>query len=169
LRFCLPYAAPGAAGSLLAGSVIQTGRGGVSVGMSLSPPPRVIGPAAALIAVVATVGLAGCGGGGSSGTTAGTTAAQSSAEGGAQSSGAQTVEIKGFAFHPADLTVARGTAVEFPNEDSSPHTVTAKSSEAFDSGTIQPGKSAELTFAQPGTFAYYCQFHPFMKGTITVE
>lgn len=128
--------------------------------MSLSPPLRVFVRAAALILLVAAVGLAGCGGGGGSGTTAGTTAAQSS--------GAQTVEIKGFAYSPADLTVARGTAVEFPNEDSSPHTVTAKSSGAFDSGTIQPGKSAELTFDEPGTFAYYCQFHPFMKGTITV-
>jgi plastocyanin len=124
--------------------------------MGLSPSP--IRRVATLVPVVVAVALTGCGGGGY----ASTTPAQSG-------SGAQSVEIKDFAYAPADLTVAGGTTVEFPNEDSTPHTATSKSSGAFDTGTIQPGKSAELTFDEAGTFAYYCQFHPFMKGTITVE
>jgi plastocyanin len=124
--------------------------------MGLSPSP--IRRVATLVPVVVAVALTGCGGGGG----ASTTAAQSG-------SGAQTVAIKDFAYAPADLTVAKGTTVEFPNEDSTPHTATSKASGAFDTGTIKPGKSAELTFDEPGTFAYYCQFHPFMKGTITVE
>jgi plastocyanin len=136
-------------------SVIQIGPAGVSVGMGLSPSPirRVV----ALVPVVVVVGLAGCGGGAAS-----TTAAQSG-------SAAQSVEIKDFAFAPAALTVAKGTTIEFPNEDSTPHTATSKSSGAFDTGTIQPGKSAKLAFDDAGTFAYYCAFHPFMKGTVTVE
>jgi plastocyanin len=128
--------------------------------MGLSPRP--IRRVAALVPVVAAVALAGCGGGGDASTTAGDTAA-------AQSGGAQTVQIKGFAYAPADLTVAKGTTVEFSNEDGSPHTATSEDSGAFDTGTIKPGKSAELNLEEPGTFAYYCQFHPFMKGTITVE
>jgi plastocyanin len=126
--------------------------------MGLSP--SLIKRVAALLPVVVAVGLAGCGGGGDATTAAGAEA---------PSAGPRTVEITGFAFKPADLTVAEGTAVEFPNEDGSPHTATSEDSGAFDTGTIEPGKSAELTFDEAGTFAYYCQFHPFMKGTITVE
>ena len=77
--------------------------------------------------------------------------------------------IADFAFAPPGLTVAKGTTVEFTNEDETSHTATAKGSGAFDTGTIKPGKSAEVTLEKTGTFAYYCAFHPFMKGTITVE
>jgi plastocyanin len=123
---------------------------------------------ATLVPVVVAVGLAGCG---DASSTAGdtTAAASSGSSAGSQTGGPQTVAIKGFAYAPADLTVVKGTAVEFPNEDGSPHTATSEDSGAFDTGTIEPGKSAELTFDETGSFAYYCQFHPFMKGTIIVE
>jgi plastocyanin len=65
--------------------------------------------------------------------------------------------------------VAKGTTIEFPNEDETPHTATSKTPEAFDTGPIKPGSSGKVTLDKAGTFAYYCQFHPFMTGTITVE
>jgi plastocyanin len=142
--------------------VIQIAAAAVSVGMGLSP--RAVRRAAALLPVVVAVGLSGCGGGAGAGTETTSTAGKGTA-----ATGTKTVTIEGFAFTPATLTVPRGTTVEFPNEDSTPHTATSKSSGAFDTGTIEPGKSAELSFDQAGTFAYYCAFHPFMKGTIVVE
>ncbi|MFN8163229.1 MAG: cupredoxin domain-containing protein [Solirubrobacterales bacterium] len=39
----------------------------------------------------------------------------------------------------------------------------------IESGSIDTGEAATITLEKPGTFAYYCAFHPFMKGTITVE
>src|SRR5437764_449904 len=37
----------------------------------------------------------------------------------------KTVTIKGFAYSPAALTVAKGTKVTFTNQDSATHTVTS--------------------------------------------
>jgi hypothetical protein len=36
-------------------------------------------------------------------------------------------------------------------------------------GTINPGKSTTITLGRPGTYTYFCQFHAFMHGTITVR
>jgi plastocyanin len=118
--------------------------------------------AAVLLPLVVAVGIAGCGGSGG----ASTSGAQSAS---GATGGTQAVKIADFAFSPANLTVAKGTTVDFTNDDETSHTATAKGSGAFDTGTIKPGQSAEVTLDQTGTFAYYCAFHPFMKGTITVE
>ena len=50
---------------------------------------------------------------------------------------------QGLRLRAADLTVAGGTTVKFTNEDSTPHTATSKDSGAFESGTIETGKSAD--------------------------
>jgi plastocyanin len=101
-----------------------------------------------------------------SGSAAGDSTASSSAAGGG---GAKSVTIKDYTYKPASLTVPVGTTVKFTNQDSTPHTATSKQSGAFESGSIDTGKSGEITLEKTGTFAYYCVFHPFMKGTITVE
>lgn len=87
----------------------------------------------------------------------------------AEPGGAEAVEIVDYEYAPADLTVSAGTTVTFNNQDSTGHTATSERSGAFDSGSIGAGASGEITLEQPGTLAYYCAFHPFMKGTITVE
>jgi plastocyanin len=84
------------------------------------------------------------------------------------SGGTETVSIKDYAYAPVDLTVAKGTTVEFSNEDSTSHTATATDAGALDTGTIAPGKSKTVSFETPGTFRYFCAFHPFMKGTVPV-
>ena len=91
----------------------------------------------------------------------------------ASSAGAQgnttTVSIGDFFFSPASVTVQPGTTVTWVNNGQAPHTVTATDpAGAFDSGTLQPGESFSFTFKQPGTYAYHCTIHPFMKGTVTV-
>ena len=79
-----------------------------------------------------------------------------------------TVSIKGFAFNPPNATLAPGTTVTWVNDDQAPHTTTANDG-AFDSGTLQPGQSYSFTFDKPGTYAYHCNIHPYMTGTITVS
>ncbi len=76
-----------------------------------------------------------------------------------------SIEISGFAFSPAEVTVAKGTTVTWTNKDSVGHTITSSS---FDSGTISSGGKFSFTFAQAGTYDYYCAIHPSMKGKITV-
>ncbi|MDJ0826464.1 MAG: cupredoxin family copper-binding protein [Rhodobacter sp.] len=75
------------------------------------------------------------------------------------------VQIQGFAFSPAALSVAAGDTVVFTNGDGAPHTATAADG-AFDTGRINPGASAQITVSAAGSFAYRCRFHPNMTGTI---
>ena len=83
-------------------------------------------------------------------------------------SGHVKVSISGYAFHPATITVGVGTKVTFTNHDQTVHTATAGGS-GFDTGTVKPGRSATITLRRPGTYAYVCQFHAFMHGTVVVK
>jgi plastocyanin len=126
----------------------------VSVGMGSTRPPV---SAVFLLAALATL-VAGCGGGGGD---------QSSPA--ASGAGVSAVTIEDYTYKPASIMVPKGTTVTFTNRDSTPHTATSKQSGAFESGSIDTGKSGKVTLEETGTFAYYCLFHPFMKGTIVVE
>lgn len=113
---------------------------------------------AGLATVALALSIAGCGGATDSNPeVSSTTAAQGDA-----------VTIKGFEFGPPSLTVAPGTKVTWTNEDSTNHTATANNG-SFDTGTIKPSARLSATLTKPGTYTYTCQFHPFMKGTITVK
>lgn len=122
-----------------------------SVGAALSP-----------LAAIAVL-LVGCGGSGD-----GTDQTSAAAKGGGGGR-AETVTISDYLYKPARITVPEGTTVTFTNRDSTPHTATSKEPGRFDSDSIDTGKSAEVVLDETGSFAYYCLFHPFMKGTITVE
>ncbi len=86
--------------------------------------------------------------------------------GGTGGSGA-SVTIQGFAFSPADLTVAKGATVTWTNQDSVPHTV------KFGDGTVSPtlnkGESYSRTFSDAGEFSYICGIHPSMTGKVKVS
>lgn len=120
-----------------------------SVGAALSP------------LAAAAVLLVGCGGGD------GTDQTPSSASGGSQS--AKTVAIRDYLYKPATITVPAGTTIAFTNHDSTPHTATSRESGAFESGSIDTDATGEVRLEESGTFAFYCLFHPFMKGTIIIE
>ena len=47
------------------------------------------------------------------------------------------------------------------------HTSTSTTG-VWDTGTLKVGESSYFTFTQPGMYAYYCAFHPRMRGSITV-
>lgn len=83
--------------------------------------------------------------------------------------GPVAVAISGYAFHPHVLTVPAGTAVTFVNHDQTAHTATASHQPgAFDTGTLGAGQSKRIILSKPGSYTYYCQFHAFMRATITV-
>ena len=125
---------------------------------------RFLPAAFAALLVGIAIPLVGCGGGGGTDSTSAATASS-----GAASSGAEAVTIADYTYKPAKIVVPAGTTIEFSNEDSTPHTATSKQSGAFETGSIDTGKSAKIVLEKPGTYAYFCAFHPFMKGTITVE
>lgn len=81
---------------------------------------------------------------------------------------ADQVEIAEFLYAPEAVTVAAGTEVTWTNSDTAPHTATADDS-SFDTGTLKKSDAGSATFDEPGTYAYYCRFHPFMKGTVEVR
>jgi len=77
------------------------------------------------------------------------------------------VSVVDVAFAPADIDIPVGTRVEWANDDPFAHTVTARDG-AFDSGNLETGGTFSRSFAQPGTFEYFCAIHPSMTGTVTV-
>jgi plastocyanin len=89
------------------------------------------------------------------------------AEGGqpAAAAGDGTVRMAGLSFAPATLTVDRGTTVVFDNDDTAPHTVTARSG-GVDSGVLDPGK--QFSLAVTDGFDYFCSIHPSMTAKIAV-
>lgn len=72
-------------------------------------------------------------------------------------------------YSPQTITVVIGVnnTVTWVNNDDAPHTVTA-SDGSFNSGNINAGQSWTHTFTAPGTYSYYCAYHPWMKGTVVV-
>ena len=74
-----------------------------------------------------------------------------------------TVSIKNMAFSPTPLSITKGAAVTWINNDAITHTVTADDG-SFNSGNIAPGYSFTHTFSSVGTITYHCSIHPMMKG-----
>jgi plastocyanin len=74
-----------------------------------------------------------------------------------------------FAFEPNDASVAAGGKVTVTNKGQAPHTLTLDDVDA-DTGTIEPGASAELTAPDaPGSYSYRCTVHPArMRGVLVV-
>jgi plastocyanin len=92
--------------------------------------------------------------------------------GGGGGSGGQAakgaVRIADFAFTPDSRSAKVGDSVKWTNEDGATHRVTADDG-AFDSGNLAAGKAFSFTFDKAGTFAYHCNIHQRMTGTVTVS
>jgi len=78
------------------------------------------------------------------------------------------VAISKMRFGPAELTVKAGTTVEWINQDTVPHTATARD-RSWSSGLFSQGQSWRRTFTVAGRYPYFCEVHPFMKGTVVVQ
>jgi plastocyanin len=77
------------------------------------------------------------------------------------------IDITGFSF-PADTGVAKGDTVMWTNKMRAQHTVTSDKEGEFDSGQLGQNQSFLHTFNEAGAFAYHCENHPDMTGTVTV-
>jgi plastocyanin len=137
-----------------------------------APSPLVL-----LLALVALAGglAAGCGGDDDSGTPATAEAttsdqntASAAADDGAGGPSTDRVAIADFAFDPEAVAVDAGTKLTWTNDDEAPHTATADDG-SFDTGTLTLDDTGVVALDQPGTYTYYCRFHPFMKGTVEVR
>lgn len=80
---------------------------------------------------------------------------------------AEKVEIVEFTYEPDPVVVQVGGKVIWQNQDTAPHTATADDG-SFDTGTIEKGKLGSATFKEAGTFTYFCEIHPTMRGTVEV-
>jgi plastocyanin len=84
-----------------------------------------------------------------------------------------TITIQTFQFKPAKLEVKAGTQVTWINQDDIRHTVTSgvpeKKDGRFDAPLMGKGKSFSFTFAQPGTYSYFCERHEHMRGEVQVR
>jgi plastocyanin len=77
------------------------------------------------------------------------------------------VNIENFTFAPKELTVKAGTVIVFRNRDDIPHTVNGTNAE-FHSKALDTDESFSFTFANPGTYEYFCGLHPQMTGRVVV-
>jgi plastocyanin len=84
-------------------------------------------------------------------------------------------DVSGTSFYiPLNLEVTRGTNVIWVNDDSVPHTVQSQNDKGeiiglFNSAPLQTGETFEYTFDEAGVYNYYCSFHPWRVGIITVR
>jgi plastocyanin len=79
-------------------------------------------------------------------------------------------------FQPITLTVAAGTTIVFVNQDTSIHDIDFTSLPSGVSLATNPSPNTNtwtngmynVTLSSPGTYTYVCDYHTWMKGTITV-
>src|ERR1700760_2463591 len=74
---------------------------------------------------------------------------------------------KGRAFHPNEISIARGQTLTFTNEDSFIHQIYVDG--LFDSEEKGPGQNLNETFPNSGTFQVRCHIHPTMRMTVKVR
>ncbi len=82
-------------------------------------------------------------------------------------SNATTIDIHNTAF-PASTSVKVGTVVKWYNQDGYAHTVTSDDGTSFNSGNLAGGATFSYTANTAGTFAYHCNLHSNMKGSLVV-
>lgn len=81
----------------------------------------------------------------------------------------QIVSQHGRKFSIDSVTVRKGVALTFLNDDSVPHNVVSLSrGNEFDLGSQPPGTSTDVTFTAAGEVNVICAIHPRMKMVVTV-
>ncbi|MGH1566810.1 MAG: cupredoxin domain-containing protein [Nitrosopumilus sp.] len=87
--------------------------------------------------------------------------------------GNSEVASAGF-YLPLNLEISVGTVVTWINDDSVPHNIQSLDESGnvidwFNSPPLNTGDRFEFTFDKPGVYNYYCSFHPWRVGSVTVK
>jgi plastocyanin len=82
---------------------------------------------------------------------------------------AAQVEMRDYRYQRDTVYVAAGQAVRWTNADPVEHTVTFAPGGPPSSGNLGARDAFVARFDRPGTYAYHCVPHPFMKGVVVVR
>jgi plastocyanin len=88
--------------------------------------------------------------------------------GGGGATTSNTINISSTSFSLSSLSVKLGTTVTWKNNVNVVHTATSNNGTTFYTGDIAAGASATYTTNTTGTFAYHCNYHSGMTGTLIV-
>jgi plastocyanin len=82
-----------------------------------------------------------------------------------------SISQKGREFHPGEIAIKRGEAIQIVNDDGDllHHAYIDSPKFSFDSGDQKPGSVTPITFAVAGDFDVLCAIHPKMKLTVHVK
>jgi len=84
-------------------------------------------------------------------------------------------DVTGAGFYsPLNLEIPAGTTVTWINDDSVPHNIQSigekgKVIQLFNSPPLNTGDKFEFTFEESGVYNYFCSFHPWRVGIVTVS
>ena len=80
-----------------------------------------------------------------------------------------TITQKGRIFSSESVTIKKGEALTFVNDDTVPHNIvsTSKGNE-FNLGSQPPGAATDVTFKEAGEALIICAIHPRMKMTVKI-
>ncbi|HIE46288.1 MAG: plastocyanin/azurin family copper-binding protein [Nitrosopumilus sp.] len=84
-------------------------------------------------------------------------------------------DVSSSSFYiPLNLEIIVGTTVTWANEDTVSHTVQSQDEfgkviALFNSVPLITGDRFEFTFEEEGVYNYFCSFHPWRVGVVTVK
>jgi plastocyanin len=76
------------------------------------------------------------------------------------------IEMANMRFGPVPAGIRAGDVIIWINRDVIPHTATARDG-GFDVD-LPPRQSRRMTVRRAGSMAFYCRYHPGMRGTLAV-
>ena len=106
------------------------------------------------------VALAACGGNGGDG-----------ADDAGDASATADITTKDFAFVPDALTATAGEEASFEmvNEDDTAHNLTIEDLDVDQDVEADGTATVTVTADEAGAYDFFCEYHPDMTGTLTVE
>ena len=77
-------------------------------------------------------------------------------------------------YLPLNLEISTGASVTWVNDDSVPHNIQSQDelgnvTDMFNSPPMNTGDRFEHIFEEEGVYSYFCSFHPWRVGLVTVR
>ena len=81
----------------------------------------------------------------------------------------EVIHQQGRAFSAESVTIKKGEALTFLNDDTVPHNImSASKGNEFNMGSQAPGAATDVTFKEAGDVQVICAIHPRMKMMVKV-